>query len=196
MQAAAPAVPRGRSNFFGKRLPIGPYHSIFKVFFLPDRHGFLQRVNDPAAGFKRRAPVRRSHHDQHAGLANLQPPQAGGRSTLPAPQNAPAPPPPGIPFVSAPWLHRLHSPDRACAAHAYCRAPRRRKSLPRHPPGASTARPQPRDQSARGRSGPLPALCPRLHSRSRLPQPTRRSPAATAPLRRLRRSARSTPEYS
>ena len=62
-------------EFLRKRLSVGPHRSIFKVFFLPDRHRFLQRVDDPPAGVKCRAPVRRSHHDQHARLANLQPPQ-------------------------------------------------------------------------------------------------------------------------
>src|SRR5580704_8109005 len=59
-------------NFFGKCLTIGPYCSIFKMFFLPDRHRLFQRVNDPAAGLKRRCPVRRRDHDQHACFSNFQ----------------------------------------------------------------------------------------------------------------------------
>src|SRR6202167_5665250 len=62
-------------NFFGKRLPVCPDCSVFKVFFLPDRHRFLKRVDNPATGLKCRAAVGRCHHDQNTRLANLQPAQ-------------------------------------------------------------------------------------------------------------------------
>src|ERR1035441_1397386 len=107
----------------------------------------------------------------------------GGRWTIHAPQNAPAPPMLKIPSASAPSLHRLHSPDRACGDHACCLAPRRRKSPPHHPPAASTARLQPRDQCARGLSLLRHALRPALRRRH---PPTIHSPAATAPLHHLR----------
>src|ERR1019366_4238088 len=124
------------------------------------------------------------------------PAPAGGRSTRLARQNAPAPPPPEIPSVSAPSPHRLHSPDRACAARPCCPAPRRRKSPPHHPLAASSARLQTPYRSARGRSGLRrtlrqalctvlrQALCQVLRQTLRRLPPTRRLPVAKAPLRR------------
>src|SRR5580700_12340972 len=62
-------------NFCRKRLAVSPHRSILKVFFLPDGHGALERINQPAASIERRRAVGGSDHHQHAGLADLQPPQ-------------------------------------------------------------------------------------------------------------------------
>src|SRR5260370_10517593 len=86
---AAPHHASRLPNFFWKRLAIRPYCSIFKVFFLPDRHRLLERVNDPPASLKRRVPVSPSHHDQHACLPDLQPPQPVDDGRSPHPKTRP-----------------------------------------------------------------------------------------------------------
>src|SRR5437868_14573801 len=42
------------------------------MLFLPDRYGFLKRVNQPMAGLKGSSSVRGCHHNQYAGLTNFQ----------------------------------------------------------------------------------------------------------------------------
>src|SRR5580765_3072892 len=63
-------------NLRRERLAIGPYCPILEVFLLPDRHRPLQSIDQPPASVERRSPVRGDHHNQHAGFANLEPPQA------------------------------------------------------------------------------------------------------------------------
>ena len=55
---------------------------------LPDRHRLLQRVDHPPARIERRATMRRSHRNQHTGLAHNQPSQAGAQSQPHAPQTS------------------------------------------------------------------------------------------------------------
>ena len=50
---------------------IRPYGSANEIFLLPDGHGALEGVNRIAAGIERRRPVRGTHRDQHAGLADF-----------------------------------------------------------------------------------------------------------------------------
>src|SRR5258708_28006002 len=55
-----------------KRLAISPYRSVNKGFLFPDGHGFLEGVDEPAAGFVGMAAMRRGHDDEYAGFADLQ----------------------------------------------------------------------------------------------------------------------------
>src|SRR5437868_4007541 len=50
-----------------------PDRPVFKVFFLPDRDGLFQCVDQPAARLKSRRPMYRCHPNQDACLSNLQP---------------------------------------------------------------------------------------------------------------------------
>src|ERR1700735_157486 len=63
-------------NVGGKRLAVGPDGAVLKEFLFPDRHGALQRVDQPAAGLEGRGTVGRSDRNQHAGLADFEPSQA------------------------------------------------------------------------------------------------------------------------
>src|SRR5579863_9426604 len=56
----------------GKRLAVGPYCAIFKIFLFPDRDGALQCVNQPTAGIECSCAVSRKNRNQDAALANLE----------------------------------------------------------------------------------------------------------------------------
>src|SRR6202008_4981806 len=66
----------GGGNLLGKRLALGPHGPILEELFLPDGNRLLEGVNEPGASFKAGGAVGRSHRDQHAGLAMLQPSEA------------------------------------------------------------------------------------------------------------------------
>src|ERR1700676_5105068 len=62
-------------NFRRKRFSIRPNGAILEVLLLPNRDGALERIDKPSAGVKGRCAMRRGDRDQHAGLANFEPPQ-------------------------------------------------------------------------------------------------------------------------
>ena len=62
---AATASPAGTA----RQRPDG---AVDKGLLLPDGHGLLERVDQPAAGLEGLRAMRRGDHDQHAGLADLQ----------------------------------------------------------------------------------------------------------------------------
>ena len=62
-------------NFRREWLSIGPNRAIFEVLLLPDGHGAFERVDKPAAGIKGGGAMSGGDRDQHAGLADLEPPQ-------------------------------------------------------------------------------------------------------------------------
>src|SRR5579862_2501480 len=72
MRMGALAAPLDAGNVVRERLPIRPDGAIFKIFFLPDWHGALEGIDEPAAGVKRGCPMGRRHHDQYTGLADFQ----------------------------------------------------------------------------------------------------------------------------
>jgi len=55
-----------------KRLAVGPDSAVLEVFFLPDGHDTLERVNQPTASPKGSGAVRRGDHDGDASLADLE----------------------------------------------------------------------------------------------------------------------------
>src|SRR6185437_12170558 len=65
-----------RNGFLRRVIAFGPHSAIRGELFFPDRHGALQRVDRVAAGVERGGAVRRAHGDQHARLANVEPPQS------------------------------------------------------------------------------------------------------------------------
>src|ERR1700688_1850433 len=62
-------------NFRRERFAVGPNGTVLEIFLLPDRDGAFECVDQPAAGLEGRRTMRRSNHDQHAGLADLEPSQ-------------------------------------------------------------------------------------------------------------------------
>src|SRR5437867_3504841 len=60
------------TNLFWKWLSVCPHRSIFKMFFLPNGHRLLQRINQPAAGIHRLSAVGGCNGDEDAGLSNFQ----------------------------------------------------------------------------------------------------------------------------
>src|SRR6266699_1271743 len=59
-------------SFVGGAFALDPNLTVFKDFFLPNRHGAFQFADGPFTGFEGRAAVRRADRDHDAGLANLQ----------------------------------------------------------------------------------------------------------------------------
>src|SRR5580704_250516 len=55
-----------------KGLAIGPDCAVGEGFLFPDGHGFLERVDEPSAGFEGLAAMGRSDDDEHAGFPDLQ----------------------------------------------------------------------------------------------------------------------------
>src|SRR5437899_8903718 len=75
----------GTENLGREGFAVRPDGAFFEVFLLPDGHGALKRVDEPAAGVEGSRAVRGGYHNQHAGLANFQPPEAmddGGIANL------------------------------------------------------------------------------------------------------------------
>src|SRR5579872_4079268 len=59
------------SEFGGKGLAIGPNGAVFEEFFLPDRDGAFESVNQPAAGVKGSGAMGGGDHDQDTGFPYL-----------------------------------------------------------------------------------------------------------------------------
>ncbi len=59
-------------DFCREGFAIGPHGPVLEVFLFPDGDRFFEGVDDPAARVEGSRPVRRRHHDQDAGFANLQ----------------------------------------------------------------------------------------------------------------------------
>src|SRR5438445_13332309 len=53
-------------------LTFDPNLTIFKNFFLPDRHGAFEFAYRPLAGFEGCTPMRRANADNYTGFADLQ----------------------------------------------------------------------------------------------------------------------------
>src|SRR5260370_41010262 len=68
--------PRLRILRDGRKLAVSADSAVFKVFFLPDRHRTLQRVNYVSAGAERRGAMRRADRDKHAGFPDFGPSEA------------------------------------------------------------------------------------------------------------------------
>src|SRR5260221_306030 len=60
-----------------------PLLSTGGYLFLPDRHGFLERIDNIAASFKSFGAVRGRHDDDHTGLSNFESPNAVRNSDMP-----------------------------------------------------------------------------------------------------------------
>src|SRR5579872_1406151 len=58
-----------------KRFAVGPHGTIRKMLLLPYGDRPFQRIDQPAAGIKRGSPVGGKDSNQHAALANFDPPQ-------------------------------------------------------------------------------------------------------------------------
>src|ERR1700722_12073541 len=56
----------------GESLARGPYCPVYECFFLPDRHGGLERVDEPAAGVEGLRTVGRCDNDQHTRFAHCE----------------------------------------------------------------------------------------------------------------------------
>src|SRR5215472_10294474 len=54
----------------GKRLAVGPHGAVGKRLLLPDRHRFLERVDQPAGSIVSLRTMCRRHDDQYAGFAD------------------------------------------------------------------------------------------------------------------------------
>ena len=122
-----------------KRLTIRPNRPIHKLFFLPDRHCLLQRIDQPPASLKRRPTMRRSHHHQHTRLAHHAAVPADAPAPHPARQTSSPPPPPAPASAPAPSPDKPHSRDAASSVPAYCPARSRRRRTPHHPPALISA---------------------------------------------------------
>ncbi len=171
---------RRSDDLFRKRLPIRPHGAVHKLFVLPDRDGLLQRVDYPAARVKRRAPVRRSHRDQHTRLAHHQSPQPVHNRHLAHPELRDRLRPKLAASASAPSPHTPHSPGAPSRGPAYCRARCRQTRTPRH-----RHRPSPPPRSPPSQSAP--AQSPPAHRPLRSPaaesQPHPHPPAPARPAR-------------
>src|SRR6266404_282954 len=74
---------RRARDFFRERLPIRPNSAAFEVFLFPDRHGFLEGIDDPPARVEGRPAVSRRNNYQYAGLPDFQTSKAVHQGNLP-----------------------------------------------------------------------------------------------------------------
>src|SRR5205823_9574385 len=58
-----------------KRFAVRPHRAVFEMFFLPDRHRSLKRVNQPSTGVESSGAMRRENGDQNAALADFDSPK-------------------------------------------------------------------------------------------------------------------------
>src|SRR5579864_8535583 len=67
----------------GERFAISPHRAVLKVLFLPNRHAFLEIIDQPLASLEGSRTMCRGHGHKHAGFADVHSPKTVNDHRLP-----------------------------------------------------------------------------------------------------------------